>query len=99
MELREEKIKELRAQAEYQRETEARLNTAIQTLRSKLGEYEAHSTGLEGTVNRTEIVLQTLQEDNRSAQEKIIDLEGRLRLAERFECFIIKTAQIHCFKL
>lgn len=79
LEIREEKIKELKVQIECSHETEAKLNLAVQSLRGKLGEYEAHSSGLEGAVGRTEIVIQALQQDNRTAQEAIIDLEKRLR--------------------
>lgn len=66
-------------QLECLRETETKLNVAVQTLRSKLGEYEVHSSGLEGTVNRTEILIQALQDDNKTAQENIIKLEGHVR--------------------
>ncbi|KAI0225840.1 hypothetical protein LSAT2_023409 [Lamellibrachia satsuma] len=85
LDAREDKIRELKLQAETARESEAKHIALVHSLRQKLCEYDASHGSLEGAANRSEVAIQTLQRDNKESNERIVELESRLRthLAER----------------
>lgn len=69
----------MKIQLDSMRETESRQATLIHTQREKLLEYETHRGNLEGSANLHELSFQALQQEHREAQQRIIDLESRLR--------------------
>ena len=79
LEAREDKIRELKLQAEMARESEGKQVALVHSLRQKLCEYEATHGSLEGAANRSGVAIQTLQRDNKESQERIVELESRLR--------------------
>ena len=88
LEGKDDKIRELKLQLDASHETEARQNALIQSQRTKLVTYETEKGSLEGTANLSELSFQALQQEHREAQQRIIDLEARLRLI--FMLFVIK---------
>ena len=70
LELRDEKIRELKMQLDMARDTEARQSTEIQILRRQLGDVEAAGGGYSGMTSRLE---------NKESYDRIRDLENRLR--------------------
>ena len=79
IEAREEKIRDMQASIDVQKEAAARGDATIQSMRQKLADYEAAYGSIEGAANRSELAIVTLQEQNSEAQRRIIDLEARLR--------------------
>lgn len=79
LESKEDRIREMKIQLDSMRETESRQATLIHTQREKLLEYETHRGNLEGSANLHELSFQALQQEHREAQQRIIDLESRLR--------------------
>ena len=76
---REDKIRELKIHVETSRENEAKQIAMAQSLRQKVIEYEAQYGSLEGAANRSEHAINTLQRDNKEQQERILELESRIR--------------------
>ena len=79
LDIREEKIRELRMHVETSREAEAKQAAMFESLRQKLAEYEAQYGSLEGAATRSELAINTLQRENNNAQERIMELESRLK--------------------
>ncbi|XP_014776748.1 coiled-coil domain-containing protein 170 [Octopus bimaculoides] len=73
------KIKELQNQLDISKTTENNLLQTIQTLKQSFQELENRSNKFESVSNRAEIAISTFQKDNRELQDKILDLEARLR--------------------
>ena len=88
LEVREDKLKELRTQLECAHETEVRMNVTIQSLRNKLVEFESHLATMEGRTSRSDLVVQTLQQENREANDRLIELETKLRLIRKNSLFV-----------
>lgn len=72
MNLRDEKIQELKQQLDIARDLEARQSAEIQQLRRQFAECDAAGRGYGGTA--------TSRFDNKEAYDRIRDLEARLRL-------------------
>lgn len=79
LEVRDDKLRELRTQLECARETEAKMTGMVQGLRNRLVEYEAHTAGLEARTSRSDLVIEALQQENRQANDRVIELETKLR--------------------
>ncbi|XP_064602879.1 coiled-coil domain-containing protein 170-like isoform X2 [Liolophura sinensis] len=79
VESKESKIRELAAAAESARENEVRLSALTQTLRDRLTELESHAGSFETAKGRSEFTITSLQKEIRDNNERIADLETRLR--------------------
>ncbi|XP_013406676.1 coiled-coil domain-containing protein 170 [Lingula anatina] len=87
VESKDDKIKEIRKEVEKYKENDARLSSLVQSLRDRLHEAESQSGSLEAAAGRCEVTISSLQKENREAQDRIVELESRLRshLSEREE--------------
>lgn len=79
MEVKDIKIKELQNLVETVRENEARLSDIIQSLRDKVRDLEDQLGSYTSVSNRGEYTISALQQELRNANDKIVDLEARLR--------------------
>lgn len=79
LDAREEKIRDMRLQVETSRESEAKQTAMFHSMRQKLVEYEAQYGSLEGAASRSELAINTLQREYSGAQERVIELESRLK--------------------
>ncbi|CAK8692866.1 unnamed protein product [Clavelina lepadiformis] len=79
LELKDNFIHELRSKLKLMKEDNARQTALIQTLREHVHQAEHQSGTLEHITSKGSVTIQTLQRENREAQEKILDLEARLR--------------------
>lgn len=75
----EDKLKDMRRLLESSKENEAKQAAMLQTVRAKLLQYEAHQGSVEGAACRSEVTIQTLQRENKNYQERLLELESRLR--------------------
>ena len=76
---REEKIRTLKIQVETTRENEAKQTALMASLRQQLVEYEAQYGNIEGAASRSELTINSLQRDNKVQQERILELETRIK--------------------
>ena len=67
---------------EITRENEAKQSAISSTLRQKVSEFESQYGTLEGAASRSEYAVQSLQSQLKDSNEKIMELESRLRLVE-----------------
>lgn len=79
IEARDIRIRELEHRVGNSRESEARLSEMVTTLREKLADFESRSDSFETVANRGEYTISTLQKENRELNEKVMELELRLR--------------------
>lgn len=79
VDIREDKLRELRLALETSKETEGKHMALVQSLRDKLVEYEAQMNILEGAATRSELAIRTLSQDNQACQKRILELESALR--------------------
>lgn len=79
LEEKEVRIRELQNQKENLRGTENTYFATIQSLKQTIQDLESKATQFESVAGRGEIAISTFQKENRAQQEKIIDLESRLR--------------------
>ena len=77
--MREDRIKELKLQLETVKESESRQMALCTSLRAKIAEYEAQAGSLEGAASRSEMAIHSLQNECSSYQERILELEHRLK--------------------
>ncbi|PZC82750.1 hypothetical protein B5X24_HaOG209848 [Helicoverpa armigera] len=82
---RDQRILEQQVEIDHLREQNARQNAIISSLRKKIQDLEEIQRNLQTSQGRSEITVQTLQRDNRYCEEKIKDLEKKLRSLE-LEC-------------
>lgn len=82
---REQRILEQQVEIDHLREQNARQNAIISSLRKKIQDLEDTQRNLQAAQGRSEITVQTLQRDNRYYEEKVKDLEKKLRSLE-LEC-------------
>ncbi|KAJ8730781.1 hypothetical protein PYW08_002194 [Mythimna loreyi] len=82
---RDQRILEQQVEIDHLREQNARQNAIISSLRKKIQDLEEIQRNLQTSHGRSEITVQTLQRDNRYCEEKIKDLEKKLRSLE-LEC-------------
>lgn len=79
LEEREEKIRTLKLEIEIARENEAKQVAISSTLRQKVAEFESEYGSLEGAASRGELAIQSLQTQLKDSNERILELESRLR--------------------
>ncbi|XP_074661960.1 coiled-coil domain-containing protein 170-like [Tubulanus polymorphus] len=93
IEAREMRIKELKAEIESRRETDARLQTVVESMQQKIQEAEFKSGTFENIKGKSELTIRTLQAENDQARERILELESRLRqhLEEREKAEQLKS--------
>lgn len=82
---RDQRILEQQVEIDHLREQNARQNAVISSLKKKIQDLEEVHRNLQSSHGRSEITVQTLQRDNRYCEEKIKDLEKKLRSLE-LEC-------------
>ncbi|KAM3964083.1 LOW QUALITY PROTEIN: coiled-coil domain-containing protein 170 [Aphomia sociella] len=82
---RDQRILEQQVEIDHLREQNARQSAIISSLRKKIQDYEEIQRNLQASQGRTDLTVQTLQRDNRYCEEKIKDLEKKLRTLE-LEC-------------
>ncbi|CAB3247794.1 unnamed protein product [Arctia plantaginis] len=79
---RDQRILEQQVEIDHLREQNARQNAVISSLKKKIQDLEEVHRNLQTSHGRSEITVQTLQRDNRYCEEKIKDLEKKLRSLE-----------------
>ncbi|XP_052769959.1 coiled-coil domain-containing protein 170-like isoform X2 [Mya arenaria] len=87
LEVRDIKIKESKLLLETSRESEARLQRQVDSLRGEISDLQGRAGAFESVAGRSEVAVSALQRENKSSQERIVDLETRQRrqLEEREE--------------
>nr|KAG5702124.1 hypothetical protein BaRGS_010390 [Batillaria attramentaria] len=79
LEGKEVKIRELQSLLETTRENESRLSDAVQTLRDRVRELEDQLGSYQTVSDRGEYTISSMQSELREANDKIVQLEARLR--------------------
>nr|XP_026500703.1 coiled-coil domain-containing protein 170 isoform X1 [Vanessa tameamea]XP_026500714.1 coiled-coil domain-containing protein 170 isoform X1 [Vanessa tameamea] len=82
---RDQRILEQQVEIDHLREQNARQNAIISSLKKKIQDLEEFQRNLQTAQGRSDLTVQTLQRDNRYCEEKIKDLEKKLRSLE-LEC-------------
>ncbi|XP_072939058.1 coiled-coil domain-containing protein 170 [Epargyreus clarus] len=82
---RDQRILEQQVEIDHLREQNARQNAIISSLKKKIQDLEDIHRNLQASQGRSDLTVQTLQRDNRYHEEKIKDLEKKLRSLE-IEC-------------
>ncbi|XP_060072809.1 coiled-coil domain-containing protein 170-like [Ylistrum balloti] len=79
LEAKEIKIKELKTLYDTSKENEHHLTTLLESHRQQIMELEGKAGSYETAVGRSEFTVSALQQQIREGQEKILELESRLR--------------------
>ncbi|CAG9578735.1 unnamed protein product [Danaus chrysippus] len=82
---RDQRILEQQVEIDHLREQNARQNAIISSLKKKIQDLDEVQRNLQASQGRSDLTVQTLQRDNRYCEEKIKDLEKKLRSLE-LEC-------------
>lgn len=82
---RDQRILEQQVEIDHLREQNARQNAIISSLKKKIHDLEEVNRNLQTAQGRCELSVQTLQRDNRYCEEKIKDMEKKIRSLE-LEC-------------
>ncbi|XP_013136804.1 PREDICTED: coiled-coil domain-containing protein 170 [Papilio polytes] len=82
---RDQRILEQQVEIDHLREQNARQNAIISSLKKKIQDLEESQRNLQASQGRSDLTVQTLQRDNRYCEEKIKDLEKKIRSLE-LEC-------------
>ncbi|XP_026315755.1 coiled-coil domain-containing protein 170 [Hyposmocoma kahamanoa] len=82
---RDQRILEQQVEIDHLREQNARQNAIISSLKKKIQDLEEMQRNLQASQGRSDLTMQTLQRDNRYYEEKVKDLEKKLRSLE-LEC-------------
>ncbi|XP_041981993.1 coiled-coil domain-containing protein 170 [Aricia agestis] len=82
---RDQRILEQQVEIDHLREQNARQNAIISSYKKKIQDLEEIQRNLQTSQGRSDLTVQTLQRDNRYCEEKIKDLEKKLRTLE-LEC-------------
>ncbi|XP_014363513.2 coiled-coil domain-containing protein 170 [Papilio machaon] len=82
---RDQRILEQQVEIDHLREQNARQNAIISSLKKKIQDLEESQRNLQASQGRSDLTIQTLQRDNRYCEEKIKDLEKKIRSLE-LEC-------------
>ena len=80
VDIREEKIRDLKMEVETERESKAKHMAIASSLHKQLVQFQAETGSLEGAANRSELAVHSLQSQNNELQNRILELETRLRL-------------------
>ena len=70
---------------ETSRENEGRLQSLVESLRCQITDLEGRAGAFESVAGRSEFTVAALQKENKESQERIVELESRLRYSET--CF------------
>ncbi|KAL8608648.1 hypothetical protein ACOMHN_002877 [Nucella lapillus] len=93
-EAKEVKVRELESLLETKRENEARFTELIQSLRERTSELEGQLGSYETVSNRGEYTISTLQKDLRASNDKVVELEVRIKdLTEERDTDKVKLEQ------
>ncbi len=76
---RDDRINELKREIESLKSENATMNSLIVALRTKLKELEGNLGGFETVASKSEITITTLQRENRTYQQQLLELESRIR--------------------
>ena len=79
IEMRDVKIKEMALLTETSRDNETRLQTLIESMRGQITDLEGRAGAFESVAGRSEFTVAALQKESKAAQERIVELEARLR--------------------
>ncbi|XP_045532952.1 coiled-coil domain-containing protein 170 [Pieris brassicae] len=79
---RDQRILEQQVEIDHLREQNARQNAIISSLKKKIQDLEEFNRNLQTSQGRSDLTVQTLQRDNRYCEEKMKDLEKKLRSLE-----------------
>uniref|UniRef100_H2ZF69 Coiled-coil domain-containing protein 170 n=1 Tax=Ciona savignyi TaxID=51511 RepID=H2ZF69_CIOSA len=79
LDLKDNHIRELRSKLEVAKENAARQDIMLQSLRDRVFSAENQNGELEQASTRGSTTIQSLQKQNREAQDRIVELESRLR--------------------
>ncbi|XP_061382736.1 desmoplakin isoform X5 [Danaus plexippus] len=82
---RDQRILEQQVEIDHLREQNARQNAIISSLKKKIQDLDEVQRNLQASQGRSDLTVQTLQRDNRYCEEKIKDLEKKVRSLE-LEC-------------
>ena len=80
---RESKIRDLTLQLETARENDAKATALTASLRQRLVHLEAQAGSIEGAASRSEVAVSSLQTQLKESQDRILELESRLRYETR----------------
>jgi chromosome segregation ATPase len=76
---RDDRINELKREIDSLKSENATMNSLIVALRTKLKELEGNIGGFETVASKSEITITTLQRENRTYQQQLLELESRIR--------------------
>nr|XP_009861725.1 coiled-coil domain-containing protein 170 [Ciona intestinalis] len=79
MDLKDNHVRELKSRLEIAKENSAKQDVMLQSLRDRLFSAENQTGELEQVSTRGSATIQSLQKQNREAQDRIVELEARLR--------------------
>ena len=79
LESKEVKIRELKSLYETSKENEAKLTTMLESYRQQILELESKAGSYETVVGRSEFTVSELQRQIRDGNDKILELESRIR--------------------
>ncbi|XP_022332635.2 coiled-coil domain-containing protein 170-like [Crassostrea virginica] len=79
LESKEVKIRELKSLYETSKENEAKLTTMLESYRQQILELESKAGSYETVVGRSEFTVSELQRQIRDSNDKILELESRIR--------------------
>jgi chromosome segregation ATPase len=77
--VRDEKINELKREIELVKKENSNMNSMIVTQRNRIKELESELGGFENVASKSGITITTLQKDNKSLQQNVLELESRIR--------------------
>lgn len=80
IESREVKIRELQTLLETSRDNESRLSDVVQTMRTRVRELEDQLASYQTVSDRGEYTISSMQQELRESNDKVVELEARLRL-------------------
>ncbi|KAG8232946.1 hypothetical protein J437_LFUL013374 [Ladona fulva] len=82
---RDQKVAELQAECEKLREQAARQNAIIASLKKRIHDLEEKEQSLSSSVDRSDVLNQNLQRDNRYQTDRIKDLEQKVSSEEKLK--------------
>ena len=76
---RELQIKELKSEIDQLKEENSSQSSLILSLRARIGDLQEETSSIENSQARGRYTIETLQQDARSQQAKVLELESRVR--------------------
>lgn len=77
--VRDDKINDLKRELDHIKSENTNMNSMIVTQRNRIKELESELHGFENVASKSGITITTLQKDNKSLQQNILELESRIR--------------------